>query len=158
MARQYLQGKYSIINRSKYIGTKMPFYRSSWELKAFKFFDLHSSILKWNSEGVVVPYVSPKDGKVHRYFVDLFAEIKEKDGNISRKLIEIKPASQCKTPRKSKNEKKFINECITFEVNKAKWKAAKQFAEKRGCSFIILNEYDLGIKKRKGLINRNATR
>ena len=72
MAYSFLQGLYTPKNPKKYIGDlRRITYRSSWELHAFKWCDFNTNVIQWNSEEVVVPYRSPVDGRMHRYFVDL---------------------------------------------------------------------------------------
>ena len=101
----YKQGIYQPVNQKKYIGRGIPEYRSSWELKFFQWCDKNENILEWSSESVIVPYVSPVDGKVHRYFVD--GSIALQEGNeVKRYLVEIKPSQQTKPPVESKRKKK----------------------------------------------------
>jgi hypothetical protein len=148
MAAKYLQGFFKPQNPQKYKGNPTNIiYRSSWELKAMLFFDKNPSILEWKSEEVIIPYRSPKDNLVHRYFPDFWVRLKTKTGTEDH-LIEVKPHSQCLPPvKKNKVTKSFINEIVTFEVNQAKWNSAKEFCKNRNMKFTILNEYDLGIKK-----------
>lgn len=146
--KQYTQGKFSPINPHKYKGnpTKI-FYRSGYELKFMKWLDKHSSILEWSSEEIVIGYISPKDGRPHRYFPDFLIKKKDINGNIQTVLVEVKPASQTKPPRKSKNQKKYLNEVMTYGINEAKWEAAKMYCKKRNWDFQILTEKELGIKR-----------
>ena len=67
--KKYKQGVYKPINPEKFIG-KTAQYRSGLELKFFRFFDLNENVIKWGSENIVIPYISPIDLKQHRYFVD----------------------------------------------------------------------------------------
>jgi hypothetical protein len=52
-------------------------------------------------------------------------------------------------PKKTgkKSDKTFLNEVLTYEKNKAKWNAAKKWCQDKGLSFMILTEYELGLKK-----------
>jgi hypothetical protein len=146
---KYHQGKFRPINPSKYKGDVSNIvYRSSWELKALLHFDKHPDILQYSSEEVIVPYVSPIDGKRHRYFVDMWLRKRNKDGSITECLIEIKPKAQCKPPeaKTGKPTKRYINEVYTWGVNKAKWDAAESYCKQRGWTFIILTEDQLNIK------------
>ena len=45
--------------------------------------------------------------------------------------------------------RKFINEAKKYAKNEAKWKAAEEFCKNRGWHFLIQDEYDLGIKKKR---------
>ena len=130
------------------MGSSYPEYRSSWELKFFRWADLNENVLAWGSETIVIPYVSPIDNKVHRYFVDNFVVFKDKQGNKQKFLIEIKPSKQVARPVDSKRKKQstVIHEQVTWVTNQAKWEAAKKWAEKKGCQFIILTEKELGIR------------
>jgi hypothetical protein len=42
--------------------------------------------------------------------------------------------------------KSYLYECKTWEVNKAKWKAAVEFCEDRRIEFKVITEDELGIK------------
>jgi len=145
---KYLQGTFVPANPSKYSGdvTKI-YFRSSWEKKAMVFFDNNPSILKWSSEEVIVPYISPIDGKQHRYFPDFLIMVKTIDGTINRIMVEIKPAIQCSPPKQGKKTKRMITEMHTFMVNQAKWIAAKSWCDRNNMKFQIITEKELGIKK-----------
>lgn len=142
--RNYIQGIYKPKNPKKYIGS-VPVYRSLMELKAFRYLDNNPNVISWSSESVVIPYESPADGKIHRYFVDLVAKLKSKDGTIKKLLIEVKPERQTKPPVEStrKAQKTLMYEKYQFAVNTAKWEAARGWCSKKGYTFIILNENHL---------------
>jgi|TARA_X000001382_G_scaffold88388_2_gene63173 hypothetical protein len=142
---KFKQGVYKPVNIEKYIGKKLPIFRSGWELKFFKWADCNENILKWGSENVIIPYLSPLDNKVHRYFVDNFIIFKDRNGNNNKFLIEIKPSKQTKRPVRSKKKKSstMLYEQKTYVVNVAKWKAAKQWADKKGYKFLIVTEKEL---------------
>lgn len=144
----YLQGKYTPKNPQKYVGDyRNIVYRSSWELKLFKFVDNNPNILAWGSEEIVIPYFNEMDGKPHRYFPDLVVKYKTKTGEIKKALIEVKPSAQTRPPeKKSKNTKRYLNEIVTWETNKAKWNAAKAWCERNGMMFLLMTEVELGIK------------
>jgi len=115
-----------------------------------EFCDKNPNVLLWNSEGVKIPYVSPVDGERHRYFVDFWIRMKNRAGEIVDKLIEIKPRIQRFPPETPKRKTKRYYESVkTYAVNQAKWEAAKLIAEKNNMQFVVLDEYDLGIRKRK---------
>ena len=120
-------------------------YRSSWERRLMKFLDENPSVLKWGSEEAVIPYISPVDNKIHRYFTDAYAKIKTKTG-IKTYLIEVKPKHQTLPPaQQQRKTKKYINEVVTYGVNQAKWKAATEYCLDRGWEFKILTEDHLGL-------------
>ena len=112
------------------------------------FCDEHSSILEWSSEEFSIPYRSPIDGKIHRYFPDFIIKKKTKSGEMETMMIEIKPKSQVKKPKNSKfgiKEKKILNENIRWQINNAKWSSAKIFCEKYGWIFKIITEKELNL-------------
>jgi hypothetical protein len=47
-------------------------YRSLWELKFMNYCDLNENIIKWSSEEIWIPYVSPLDNRCHKYFPDFY--------------------------------------------------------------------------------------
>ena len=121
--------------------------RSSWERKFCRWCDLNESILQWGSEEFHIPYVSPVDNRVHKYFPDFIIKVKESTGEVKTYVIEVKPKKQTKPPTKRKKvTKSYIYECTTWEVNKAKWRAAHEFCADRKIEFKIITEDELGIK------------
>ena len=122
--------------------------RSSWERKFCQWCDTNPNILKWASEEFSIPYVSPVDGKVHRYFPDALIEYKDATGKVKKAIIEIKPLKQTKPPApRSRVTKSYLYECKTYAVNEAKWKAASEFAKDNSVEFRIITENELGIKQ-----------
>ena len=146
--KRYRQGVFRPNNIEKYIGKGHPIYRSSWELKFFRWADLNENVLAWGSENIVIPYVSPIDNKVHRYFVDNFIVFLDNKNNKKKFLIEIKPSKQVEKPCNTKGKRRttILYEQKTWVVNQAKWVAAKKWADKKGYEFLILTEKELGIK------------
>lgn len=149
MAR-YHQGTFKPRFPEKYVGDVTNIvYRSSWEVKAMGWLDSNSSILKWGSEELIIPYVSPMDNRLHRYFPDFVMQYKTSTGEIKNAILEVKPHAQCEMPKQPKRQnKRYLNEVTTYAVNQAKWEAARQWCEKKGWKFVVLTEYELGIKKR----------
>jgi hypothetical protein len=143
--KKYIQGIYTPTNPKKYTGSVPIIYRSSLELKSFRYLDNNPNILSWGSESVVIPYVSPKDGRVHRYFVDLVASLKDRTGIIKKILIEVKPENQTKPPKFSikKKPQTVLYEKIQYAVNLSKWEAARKWSKEKGYTFLILNEKHL---------------
>lgn len=146
--RKYHQGKYKIKNRDKYLGDPDNIvYRSSWELKVLQWLDNHPDVISFSSEEIVIPYISPADGRYHRYFPDFFVKIRSKDGTVKSMILEVKPHAQAIEPvKKTKITKRYINEVVTYGVNQAKWKAAEEYCKDRKWEFKVLTEHDLGIK------------
>ena len=139
---KYTQGVFNIQYKNKYKGTLPCIYRSSLELKVMRWFDNNPNILCWGSESIVIPYLSPLDKRIHRYFVDFFAHLKESTGNIKKLIIEIKPYSQTIQPQisKSKRAKTMLYEQTQWATNQAKWQAAEAWGKIKGYSFLILTE------------------
>jgi len=139
------KGKFQPKNSQKYNGdpTKI-IYRSLWERKFMKFCDDKKNILQWSSEEVIVPYRSPIDNRMHRYYVDFLVTSINRNGIKETLLIEVKPKRQCKPPKKkSRVTKGYIKEVKAWGINSAKWEAATEYAENKGWKFIILTEDDL---------------
>ncbi len=144
---KYYQGRFTPKNPKKYAGDPSKiFFRSSWELKLMFRLDSDPNIIEWSSEELVIPYRSPLDGEVHRYFVDF----KVKTATNATMLIEIKPHSQTIEPKiPKKKTKRFINEVVEWGKNSAKWAAADEYAKDRGWTFVVFTEYELGIATKK---------
>ena len=141
-------GKFRPKNIKKYKGNPTDIqYRSGWELRFMRYLDQNSSIVKWSSEEVVVPYRSPLDGRVHRYFPDFFIKYKDANGKSRSVVVEVKPKKQIKEPKKNPKRKTqaWHYEVKTWVVNQAKWEAAKQFCADRKYEFKLMTEDDLGI-------------
>ena len=142
------KGYFKPKNPSKYRGDpRNIIYRSSWELRLMSYLDDHKDVISWGSEEIVIPYRSPIDGRVHRYFVDFIVTKINSSGLKETSLIEVKPAIQTKPPaKKAKVTRQYINEVTTWGVNEAKWKAAIEYCKDRGWTFHIFTENELGIK------------
>jgi len=148
MSYRGYKGKFKPKNFGKYWGdpTKIT-YRSLLERRFMCFCDDSPAIIKWNSEEVIIPYLSPIDNRYHRYYVDFLIKTKTKTGQIKTTLIEVKPHSQTSPPVKKSGSKKptrtYIKEAMTWGVNEAKWKAATEFCLDRKWQFKIITEKDL---------------
>ena len=137
------KGKYIPINPKKYVGNPSQIiYRSLWERKLMVYCDRNDNIIEWGSEEVIVPYRSPWDGKMHRYFPDFYMKVKQTNGTHKKFIIEVKPKAQCKEPNKTPKRKtrKWYKEVQTWGINQAKWKSATDYCENRGMEFKILTE------------------
>jgi hypothetical protein len=147
--KETYKGRYRVSYPKKYKGDlKEIVYRSSWELKFMKWCDFNKNILEWGSETTIIPYRSPVDSKIHRYFVDFYIKVKSKDGKVGKYLVEIKPEKFTKPPAiPKKKTKRFIQEVFTYGTNQAKWKQANEYCLDRGWEFLVLTEKDLGIEQ-----------
>lgn len=139
MAGKFAKGKFTMKNPSKYVGNKMPTYRSSWEWSFMNFCDTNKSIQKWASEAIAIPYRDPLTNRQTIYVPDFFIQYVDKHGKMMVELIEIKPASQTILERVGKNK---YNQA-QFVKNQAKWAAASAWCKQQGIKFRILNENDI---------------
>ena len=140
-------GLYKPLYPKKYRGNPSRIvYRSLWEKKYMKYCDHTSSILEWGSEEIIIPYRSPIDNRVHRYYPDFYIKVLEKSGRTSKYIVEIKPKKQTKPPYgKDKRTVAYKREALTFAKNRAKWNAAEDFCEDRQMKFLILTEDHLAV-------------
>jgi len=143
---KYSQGIYTLRFPEKYKGSTPVVYRSGAELRVMKYLDSSANITMWGSESVVVPYISPVDGRLHRYFIDFVAHCRMKDGTLRKLLIEYKPEKQTKPPEVTNRKKQstMLYERYHWGINQAKWSAATQWAKSKGYQFIVLTEKHLG--------------
>ena len=71
--------------------------------------DNNESVIEWGSEEVVIPYKSPWDGRIHRYFPDFYCKIRKHDGSVERLIIEVKPKIQIFTKEIDHGNKNAIS-------------------------------------------------
>ena len=102
MAKSY-KGLYRPTNPRKYVGNPNQIvYRSNLERKFMIYCDKNDNISQWASEELPIPYKSPLDNRIHRYFPDFIVKT-----NTNKKfIIEIKPYRQCKKPKLPKRKTK----------------------------------------------------
>ena len=142
------KGKFRPKRPKKYKGDPTQIiYRSLWEKKFMEYCDLTENISQWQSEEFWIPYKSPLDNKIHRYFPDFFIKYRDALGKMRNVVIEVKPAKQLKMPKKNpkKRTKSWAYEVQTYVVNQAKWKAAESYCADRKYEFRIMTEKELGI-------------
>ena len=141
------KGKYYPSFPRKYKGDPTNIiYRSLWERKFMVYCDKNQNILEWASEEIAIPYRSPIDNRVHRYFPDFYMKVKETNGRIKNYVIEVKPAKQTIPPKKPKRQTKgYIREAYEYAKNQAKWKMAKEFCADRQWEFKVVTEKELVI-------------
>tara|TARA_B100001113_G_scaffold299836_1_gene258361 strand:+ start:3327 stop:3758 length:432 start_codon:yes stop_codon:yes gene_type:complete len=140
------KGKFRPSNKHKYKGdhTKI-IYRSLWEKKFMGWCDRNANVLEWGSEEIIIPYRSPVDNRIHRYYPDFYVKARTKSGGLAKSIIEIKPYAQTLPPKPQKKSRRFITEVKTYGVNTAKWKAARAYCKDRRMAFLILTEHHLGV-------------
>ena len=142
------KGRYNPVNPKKYKGNSQNIiYRSLWERKFMVYCDTNDKVLEWGSEEIIIPYISPWDGKVHRYFPDFYIKVKQSSGDLKKFIIEVKPKKQTRPPKPVvRKTKRWINEGRTFGINEAKWKHATKWCKDNDMEFKILTEEELGIR------------
>lgn len=143
-----MKGYYKPINPNKYIGdSKNIVWRSRWEMVFMSYLDKHDNVLRWASEELKIPYRSPIDNRIHRYYPDFWVEKKNRQGKIDVVVIEIKPYYQTQKPKvKSRVTKQYLYEVQTWSVNQAKWESAINYCNSKGWRFEIITEKELGLK------------
>ena len=141
------KGRFQPSNIEKYRGDhRNIIYRSLWERKFMVYCDKNENILEWGSEEIVIPYRSPLDNKIHRYFPDFYIKVRDLSGAIKKYIIEVKPKRQCVAlAPQTKRTKKYIREVTEYAKNQAKWEAAREFCADRRLEFKILTESELGV-------------
>ena len=126
-------------NPQKYVGDHHNIWaRSSWELSVMKWMDSRDAVLRWGSEEVKIPYLNLEDNRIHYYFPDFFMEYLDKDGNLIREIVEVKPRHEADA-KYAKHERSKN----ALMVNEAKWKYAAIWCEERGMKFRVLTEHSI---------------
>ena len=154
--------------------SKTNIYRSSWELAFYDWCDRNADVVRWASEPISVEYKNPLScmkycetykldwrnpiyWKTAKYNIDVWIELREKNGNVRKIFIEIKPYEQSVPPKqpgpnaKLKEHKAFNRLALQYIQNQQKWIAAKKFCEARGAEFMVLTELTL---KKMGIIGK----
>ena len=137
------KGRYFPSNPKKYKGNpNQIIYRSLWERKVMVYCDKNDAILEWGSEEVSVPFISPWDGILHRYFPDFYMKVRQADGSTKKFIVEVKPKAQTKEPVRNpkRKTKKWFGEVKNWGINQAKWKSAQEYCKDQGMEFKIFTE------------------
>lgn len=142
------KGRFSPQNPRKYRGDPTNIiFRSLWERRVMKYLDENVNVIEWSSEEIAIPYISPVDGRYHRYFPDFVMKAKQPDGSVKTMMLEVKPKKQTQEPKVQKRKtKQYITEVVTYGVNQAKWAAAREYCSDRGWLFKLITEDELGLK------------
>lgn len=140
------QGYFIPQNPEKYDGdvTKI-IYRSGWEYKFLKFCDDNDKILKYSSEPVGIRYWNPVNNKTSTYWVDAYVVTRDKKGNLKKWILEIKPLKYTQPPTSpkrltEKQMRQYLSHAKTYLINRAKFEAAKDYADSKGIKFGIITE------------------
>lgn len=104
-------------------------YRSGWELAYFRWLEINTTVVTYEYEQLMIPYVSnAKTGKIRKYYPDFL--VKYADGH--EELVEIKPSNRLS---QRKIQKKML--------------AAEEWSRNHDVTFVVLTEREL---KAMGLI------
>ena len=107
-----------------------------------KYLDSHKEIEKWSSEEFSIPYRSPIDRRMHRYFPDFWVQKQ----NGEQLVIEVKPKQQLVPPKKPKRQTViYLREMHTFAINQRKLEVAQEFCKNKGMKFMIFTQDELGV-------------
>ena len=142
------QGVFKPKNPKKYLGNPTNIvYRSRWELKFMMYLDSQRNVVQWASEEFCIPYRSPMDNKIHRYFPDFLVKKRTPENQIETLVVEIKPMSQSRppAPQSGKPTRAYLREVYNWGVNSAKWEAANKYCGEKGWKFLVIGEKELGI-------------
>ena len=156
------KGRYTLINPKKYMGTKIPVYKSKWEKKVFYAIDRNPYVLEWGYEVIPIYYHNPVYGRYTVYYPDIFCHIKNTKGVVEQLLIEIKPAKMCVPPKQAKppknktaqswqkyqrSLKRYQSANKDYAINMAKWEAAQRWCMRHKVTWKISNEVNSGFDK-----------
>ena len=128
------------------------YYRSSWELKLMRYFDLNDKIVRWAAEYVSIPYELTEimnNGDIrrstHTYYPDFYYELRRSDGDVAQVVCEVKPYSETIEPKIPMNP--TLKQVRNFEyakkmlnINLHKWNESIDYCRKRGMEFVIATE------------------
>lgn len=137
--RNAARGIYKVVNKEKYVGSKDPTYRSSWEYTFMLFCDNNPAIQQWASEPLQIPYRDPLTGKQTVYVPDFLIVYTDANRKKHVEMIEIKPANQMLKEKVGKNP---YNQA-QFVKNQVKWAAAGAWCKNKGIQFRVINEHDI---------------
>ena len=135
---KYAQGKYQIKNPEKYIGKKIPTYRSSWEFTFCSFCDNNPAVVNWASEAIQIPYYNPVSGKNTIYVPDFLVVYVDKNQRKHTELVEIKPSKEV-----TMETAKSYRDKLMVAINMAKWAAADSWCKANNIRFRVVTEYDI---------------
>ena len=135
---KYAQGKYQVKNPEKYMGKRLPSYRSSWESTFMSFCDNNPAVLNWVSEGVKIPYFNPVSGKQTIYVPDFLVVYVDANQRQHTELVEIKPSKEA-----TMESARSYRDKLMVAMNMAKWAAADSWCRANNMRFRVVTEYDI---------------
>jgi hypothetical protein len=136
---KFAQGRFEMKNPSKYVGTRTPLARSSWEFVFMRMLDEHAGVENWASESVQIPYRDPLTGKYTIYVPDFFVVYRDKNGKKHAEVVEVKPSNHTlleKVGKSRYNQEQYVK-------NLAKWEAANKWCKQQGIKFRVVSENDI---------------
>ena len=151
--REFKQGIYKPINKSKCLNKGEIVYRSGLERSMMTTLDKNPNVIAWGSENVIIPYYKSVDKRNARYFLDFYMKLKI--GEIIKEfIVEVKPASQLKNvmegvSHKNKKPSTIAYDMLSAQTNSDKWNAAKKWCQElrekknRDIEFIIITEKNI---------------
>jgi hypothetical protein len=135
---KYASGKYQVKNPEKYMGKRLPSYRSSWEFTFMSFCDNNPAVLNWVSEGVKIPYYNPVSGKQTIYVPDFLVVYVDANQRQHTELVEIKPSKEA-----TMESARSYRDKLSVAINMAKWAAADSWARANNMRFRVVTEFDI---------------
>ena len=135
---KYANGKYTVKNPEKYMGKKLPTYRSSWEFAFMNFCDNNPAVLNWTSESVKIPYYNPVSGKNTIYVPDFLIVYVDANQKQHTEVVEVKPSTET-----TMESARSYRDKLSVAINMAKWAAADAWARANGMRFRVITEYDI---------------
>ena len=142
----YNQGFFRPYRPEKYLGdVNRIIFRSSWELKFMQFCDSTEKVLKWNSEGLKIPYFNPLSKTMNNYYIDFFVILKNHKNELERWLMEVKPSKFTEPPVRPvrmtpKVLESYMYAAKQYIINRAKFEAARDFVVNHDMQFGIITE------------------
>lgn len=154
--KSWTQGKFTPKHPDKCVNIKVgkkPFARSSWELKMMNWLDENKNVVKWGSEILKIPYVYDIDKvkgvqKLRHYYPDFYIELINKNSQLKKYVVEIKPGKQMVKPPMPKNKtrkamKNYGYALYEYIKNKNKKKYAELFCEGKNWEYKVITEQDI---------------
>jgi hypothetical protein len=136
---KYAQGKFQLKNPIKYVGNKLPTYRSSWEFVFMTFCDNNPNILQWASEAVHINYKNPLSGKNTIYVPDFLITYVDAGGKQHAEVIEVKPQKETSLQEAGRSPRAQAAAIL----NMAKWEAARRWCKAHNITFRVVTEAEI---------------
>jgi hypothetical protein len=135
---KYANGKFTIKNAEKYIGKRVPTYRSSWEFAFMNFCDNNPAVTQWASESIQIPYFNPVLGRQTIYVPDFVIVYQDVNKRQHVEVVEIKPLAQV-----TMESAKSLKDKYSVAINMAKWAAADAWCKANNMRFRVVTEHDI---------------